>query len=182
MSSNEKPRVMVVDSERAAIDRSVLKWLSNEYPELPVAVVTTESQLRVNEPGMAISSITNAYINKSYILGGYQAEYQFTLRNELKYARDQYGTVYISVGSIRTLNDDGSLNPAIRNGVIFSQLPVGFRPNIDLIFPVIVEAAGLASLADVRIGVSGYMKLYIFGPNEGYAIIALPAVIFQAGN
>lgn len=36
-----------------------------------------------------------------------------TIRNELKYARDQYGTVYISGGSIRSLNDDGSLNPTI---------------------------------------------------------------------
>lgn len=78
MNSENKPRAMVEDSERAEIDRNVLVWL-NTYPELPVAVVTTESQLGVNEPGMAVSSITNAYINKSYILGGYQAEYQFTL-------------------------------------------------------------------------------------------------------
>lgn len=78
MSLNEKPRAMVEDSERAEIDRSVLVWL-NKYPDLPVAAVTTDSQLGVNEPGMAVSSITSAYINRSYICGGYQAEYQFTL-------------------------------------------------------------------------------------------------------
>lgn len=78
MNSENKPRALVEDNERAEIDRSVLIWL-NTYPDLPVAAVTTESQLGINEPGMAVSSITNAYINKSYILGGYQAEYQFTL-------------------------------------------------------------------------------------------------------
>lgn len=83
MSSENKPRIMVADSERAEIDRKVLIWL-NTYPNSPVATVTTESQLGVNEPGMAVSSITNAYINKSYILGGYQAEYQFTLIYRIK--------------------------------------------------------------------------------------------------
>ena len=83
MSLEDKPRTMVEDSERAEIDRKVLIWL-NTYPELPVAAVTTESQLGVNEPGMAVSSITNAYINRAYIYGGYQAEYQFTLIYRIK--------------------------------------------------------------------------------------------------
>lgn len=78
MNSENKPRVMVADSERAEIDRNVLIWL-NTCPDIPVATVTTESQLGTNEPGMAVSSITNAYINQAYIYGGYQAEYQFTL-------------------------------------------------------------------------------------------------------
>lgn len=78
-----KPRVMVLDSERAEIDRNVLIWL-NTYQDRPVATITTESQLGINEPGMAVSSITNAYISKSYILGGYQAEYQFTLIYRIK--------------------------------------------------------------------------------------------------
>lgn len=82
MSSSEKPRAMVADSERAEIDRKVLIWLS-KCPELPVEV-STESQLGVNEPGMAVSSITNAYINRPYIYGGYEAEYQFTLIYRIK--------------------------------------------------------------------------------------------------
>lgn len=82
MSLENKPRVMVADEERAAIDRNVLIWL-NTYPYLPVDV-KTESQLGVNEPGMAISSITNAYISMAYICGGYEAEYQFTLIYRIK--------------------------------------------------------------------------------------------------
>lgn len=84
MNSNEnKPRRMVADSERAEIDRKVLVWL-NTYPDLPVDAVKTESQLSVNRPGMAVSSITSAYINESYIIGGYRAEYQFTLIYRIK--------------------------------------------------------------------------------------------------
>lgn len=78
MSLENKPREMVEDRERDDIDRKVLAWLS-DYPDLPVYMVTTESILGVNEEGMAVSAITSAYINKRYILGGYQAEYQFTL-------------------------------------------------------------------------------------------------------
>lgn len=69
---------MVADSERAEIGRNVLIWLSS-CPELPVDMVKTQSQLGTNEPGMAVSAITSAYINKAYIYGGYNAEYQFTL-------------------------------------------------------------------------------------------------------
>lgn len=87
MNSENKPRALVADSERAAIDRSVLIWL-NTYPENPVADIKTESQLGINEPGMAVSAITSAYINKSYILGGYQAEYQFTLIYRIKPGND----------------------------------------------------------------------------------------------
>lgn len=83
MNSENKPRAMVADRERAEIDRNVLIWL-NTYPDSPVAAIRTESQLGVNEPGMAVSGITSAYINKSYILGGYQAEYQFTLIYRIK--------------------------------------------------------------------------------------------------
>lgn len=83
MSSENKPRMMVEDRERASIDRNVLIWLSS-YPDLPVDAVKTEAQLGVNEPGMAISSITSAYINKAYICGGYQAEYLFTLIYRIK--------------------------------------------------------------------------------------------------
>lgn len=83
MNSDKKPRRIVEDRERVRIDRSVIIWL-NQCHDVPVATVTTESHLGVNEPGMAISSITNAYISKSYITGGYQAEYQFTLIYRIK--------------------------------------------------------------------------------------------------
>lgn len=74
---------MAAESERAEIDRKVLVWL-NTCPELPVSLVETESQLDVNVPGLGVSSISSAYITKSYIVGGYQAEYQFTLIYRIK--------------------------------------------------------------------------------------------------
>lgn len=105
-----------------------------------------------------------------------------TIRNELKYARDQYGTVYISGGSIRSLNDDGSYNPTIGSSVIFAQLPAGFRPGIYRRYPAIAEATGSIVPADVDIGESGYMQVHIPGSNAKYAIIALPTIMFPAGN
>lgn len=73
----------VAAEERAAIDRSVLIWL-NKFPDKPVGTITTESHLSADEPGMALSSITSAYKNKIYILGGYQAEYQFKVIYRIK--------------------------------------------------------------------------------------------------
>lgn len=74
--ANNKPRALVAASERAKIDRNVLIWL-NTFPESPVASVTTETHLPVKDIGIGLSSITSAYINKSYIYGGYEAEYNF---------------------------------------------------------------------------------------------------------
>lgn len=80
---NDKPRTVVASAERAEIDRNVLIWL-NTCPEIPVDAVKTESQLSVNQPGMAVSAITTAYVNQYYITGGYQAEYDFTLIYRIK--------------------------------------------------------------------------------------------------
>jgi len=68
---------MVADEERTEIDRKIIGWL-NTYPGRPVDV-TTESLLGINVTGIGVSSITSAYINRSFILGGYEAEYMFTL-------------------------------------------------------------------------------------------------------
>lgn len=85
MKSSEKPLVMVAASDRAKIDRNVLKWLNTcDIVKENVAGVLTESQLGSNEPGMGVSKITNAFVSKSYIYGGYQAEYQFTLIYRIK--------------------------------------------------------------------------------------------------
>lgn len=77
MKSDKKPRRMVAGEERAKIDRKVISWL-NTCPEKPVQV-TTEGQLGTNVPGLGVSTITSAYINRAFIVGGYEAEYQFTL-------------------------------------------------------------------------------------------------------
>lgn len=61
----------------------MLIWL-NTCPEIPVDAVKTESQLSVNQPGMAVSAITSAYKSETYITGGYRAEYHFTLIYRIK--------------------------------------------------------------------------------------------------
>ena len=85
MNSNNQPRTPVPSQERTRVDRSVLTWL-NTYPFIPetVSVIKTEPQLPVDGEGMAMSAITNAYINKKYILGGYQAEYTFKIIYRIK--------------------------------------------------------------------------------------------------
>lgn len=82
--TTDKPRAMVASAERAEIDRNVLIWL-NTCQAVPKGIdVLTESQLRVNQPGMAVSAITSAYVSRYYITGGYQAEYNFTLIYRIK--------------------------------------------------------------------------------------------------
>lgn len=83
MNSENKPRTPVSSEERTRIDRSVLTWL-NTCPFIPVSVIKTEPQLPMDSEGMAMSAITNAYINKRYILGGYQAEYTFKIIYRIK--------------------------------------------------------------------------------------------------
>ncbi len=84
ISKNEqKTKAMVAADERTKIDRNVLIWL-NQYPELPVATVTTETHLGNNEPGVALSTITSAYVNRSFIYGGYDADYDFRIVYRIK--------------------------------------------------------------------------------------------------
>lgn len=78
---------MVEASERARIDRNVLKWLS-KWPDLPdditKSMVVPESYLLPDVPGMALSKITTAYVNRRYILGGYEADYDFKIIYRIK--------------------------------------------------------------------------------------------------
>lgn len=75
MDSTNKKLVSAVEQDR--ISRNLLVWL-NQFPEKPVPSVNYEF-LRDNEPGLALSTIQAAYKIRSYILGGYQAQYQFKL-------------------------------------------------------------------------------------------------------
>lgn len=81
--TSDNPRSPVEAAERDKIDRKVLLWL-NAFPELPVPSVRTEAHLEPDKPGIALSRMTSAYINKSYILGGYEAEYQFRVIYRVK--------------------------------------------------------------------------------------------------
>ncbi len=83
MNSKEQVRSPVPSEERTRIDRSVLTWL-NTCPFVPVPVITAEPLLPVDVVGMAMSAITDAYINTRFILGGYQAEYTFKIIYRIK--------------------------------------------------------------------------------------------------
>ena len=71
----EKVKRAVPASEEGLVTRKLLAWL-NTFPKKPVKLIQFE-YLPADTVGMALSTIQAAYIIKKYILGGYQAEYQF---------------------------------------------------------------------------------------------------------
>lgn len=77
MASTNKTVSLVPAGEQDRISRVLLGWL-NEYPEKPVSVINFEF-VSDGEPGMALSTIQAAYKIRNYILGGYQAQYQFKI-------------------------------------------------------------------------------------------------------
>lgn len=81
--TTDRPRSPVRAGERTKIDRNVLRWL-NTFPDRPEEGFTTESHLLPDRSGIALSAMTSAYINKSYIIGGYEAEYQFRVIRRIK--------------------------------------------------------------------------------------------------
>lgn len=87
LTANNRPRILAAASEREKIDRNVLIWLS-QFPGLPEDIqkdmVVPESHLLPDQPGMALSAITTAYVNRQYIIGGYEAEYNFKIIYRIK--------------------------------------------------------------------------------------------------
>lgn len=89
MTSNrkEKPRALVSAEEVEKISRSMLVW-ANTFPDKPVTVIKYEfldvDEISGDETGMALSTIQGTYITRRYILGGYQAEYQFKIIYRIK--------------------------------------------------------------------------------------------------
>lgn len=71
----EKVKRAVPAFEEDLVTRKLLAWL-NTFPKKPVKLIQFE-YLPADTVGMALSTIQAAYIIKKYILGGYQAEYQF---------------------------------------------------------------------------------------------------------
>ncbi len=83
MSLTNEKTALVTAEEEDKISRNVLIWL-NTFPDIPDAVMVGNPvtpigfEFLVNDqPGMALSTIQSPYITKRYILGGYEAEYQF---------------------------------------------------------------------------------------------------------
>lgn len=79
-SERKKQRTLVSAEEVDKISRSMLVW-ANTFPEKPVTVIKYEflSVDSEEETGMALSTIQGTYITRKYILGGYQADYQFKI-------------------------------------------------------------------------------------------------------
>lgn len=78
----EKTKKTVSAAEEDQVSRKLLVWL-NTYPELPVDLIRFEF-LPADTSAMAMSTIQAAYIVRKYILGGYQAEYQFKIIYRIK--------------------------------------------------------------------------------------------------
>lgn len=78
----EKIKKTVSAAEEDQVSRKLLAWL-NTFPERPVDLIRFEF-LPADTEAMAMSTIQAAYIVRKYILGGYQAEYQFKLIYRVK--------------------------------------------------------------------------------------------------
>ena len=78
----DKVKKTVSAAEEDKVSRKLLVWL-NTYPDLPVDLIRFES-LPADTSAMAISTIQASYIVKRYVLGGYQAEYQFKIIYRVK--------------------------------------------------------------------------------------------------
>lgn len=86
MTSN-KLRSLVAAEEVDKISRSMLVW-ANTFPDKPVTIIKYEfldvDEISGGEAGMALSTIQGTYITRQYIIGGYQAEYQFKVIYRIK--------------------------------------------------------------------------------------------------
>ena len=78
----EQVKKTVSAEEEDQVSRKLLIWL-NAFPNKPVDLIRFEF-LPAETESMAISTIQAAYIVKRYILGGYQAEYQFKVIYRVK--------------------------------------------------------------------------------------------------
>lgn len=74
MPENEVIRDITPEAEQIA--RAVRSWL-NLYPEKPMRMVDVEFLGETS--GLAITTVQAAYKTRRYILGGYQAQYQFAI-------------------------------------------------------------------------------------------------------
>lgn len=86
MNSKNKAVSLAARQEEAEIARNVLIWV-NRFPELPddlYSGVVLYERLASESPCMALSTIQGTYITKRYIMGGYQAEYQFKVIYRIK--------------------------------------------------------------------------------------------------
>lgn len=79
----EQIKKTVPGVENDQISRKMLSWL-NECPNIPEDIGIIGFEYLTASPSMALSTIQAAYITRKYLLGGYQAEYQFKLIYRIK--------------------------------------------------------------------------------------------------
>lgn len=77
MESKNRQLSLVAAEETDRISRYLLAWLRT-WPDNPLPTVQYE-YLPADGEGMALSTIQGAYKTREYILGGYEAEYQFKI-------------------------------------------------------------------------------------------------------
>lgn len=78
----EQNKKAVSAAEEDQVSRKLLVWL-NTFPDKPVDLIRFEF-LPEDTTAMALSTIQAAYIVRKYILGGYEAEYQFKVIYRVK--------------------------------------------------------------------------------------------------
>lgn len=87
MTSENKPVLLVEKSEEDQVSRNMVVW-ANTFPDLPDNLAGDPAinfeYLVADFPCMALSTIQSTRIVKPYILGGYQAEYQFKIIYRIK--------------------------------------------------------------------------------------------------
>lgn len=87
MTSENKPVLLVEKSEEDQVSRNMVIW-ANTFPGLPDDlsgdIAINFEYLMADFPCMALSTIQSTYILKRYIMGGYQAEYQFKIIYRIK--------------------------------------------------------------------------------------------------
>ena len=78
---------MASSEEVDRISRSMLVW-ANTFPDKPVTVIKYEfldiDDAAGDDAAMALPTIQGTYITQQYIIGGYQAEYQFKIIYRIK--------------------------------------------------------------------------------------------------
>lgn len=87
MTSENKPVLLVSKTEEDQVSRNMVIW-ANTFPDLPDNLAGDPAinfeYLVADFPCMALSTIQSTHILKRYILGGYQAEYQFKIIYRIK--------------------------------------------------------------------------------------------------
>ena len=74
MPNENEPRDVTPEAEQ--ISRAVRAWL-NQYPDKPMKMVDVEFLGETS--GLALTTVQAAYKTRRFILGGYQAQYQFAI-------------------------------------------------------------------------------------------------------